>query len=353
MHQSERDHARQMATFDQNSQTFRSLNQLMWQVPLIAMSLTGGLWFGVAKTSSPIFQFSLLGLAALGNLVLIVVVARLRYIMDAYLVWLADFNTSGFVAAQGDKPWNGPFVVRRMFQAMFSLTAIISLGLMGVTARDAKWFQSANERSAAFYDRSAVDLVDRYEALPFAQAHPFLSDALSGKPRQRILDIGAGTGRDAAAMTALGHGVAAVEPSDAMRSIARATHPSLDIRWIDASLPRLDAQGLNDQRFDLIVLSAVWMHVHPMHRRAALERLSDLLTPGGRIYLTLRLGAADRDRAIFEVSPQELSVESARAGLTYRALAETPDLLGRPDVRWMSVVLTKPALPALAKPATP
>ena len=26
----------------------RSLNQIMWQVPMIAMTLTGGLWYAVA-----------------------------------------------------------------------------------------------------------------------------------------------------------------------------------------------------------------------------------------------------------------------------------------------------------------
>lgn len=342
MQQSERDHDRQMAAYDQNSQTFRSLNQLMWQVPLLAMSLTGGLWFGVAKTASPLFQLSLLTLAALGNLVLIVVVARLRYIMEAYLRWLEDFNASGFVAARGDKIWNGPFMVRRMFQTMFALTAIISLGLMGMTARDAKWFQSSSARSAAFYDRSATDLVDRYEALPFSQTHPFLVETLSGKPRERVLDVGAGTGRDAAAIAAMGHEVTAIEPSDAMRGVARAAHPSLNIRWIDATLPSLDAKGLEGQRYDLIVLSAVWMHVHPSHRRAALERMSDLLAPGGQIYLTLRLGSADKERAIFAVSAQELQVQAAGAGFAYKVIAETPDLLGRSDVRWLSVALNKP-----------
>ena len=38
--------------YEQNCQTFRSLNQLMWQVPIIAMTVTGGLWFGVGTFSS-------------------------------------------------------------------------------------------------------------------------------------------------------------------------------------------------------------------------------------------------------------------------------------------------------------
>ena len=43
--------------FEQNHETFRSLNHQMWQIPLISMTLTGGLWFGVSKVDgSPLFQ---------------------------------------------------------------------------------------------------------------------------------------------------------------------------------------------------------------------------------------------------------------------------------------------------------
>ncbi len=35
--------AQELAVYDQNSQTLRSLNQLFWQIPVISMSLTGGL----------------------------------------------------------------------------------------------------------------------------------------------------------------------------------------------------------------------------------------------------------------------------------------------------------------------
>jgi len=37
------------AAYEQNYQHFRSLNQIMWQIPVLATTLTGGLWFGVTK----------------------------------------------------------------------------------------------------------------------------------------------------------------------------------------------------------------------------------------------------------------------------------------------------------------
>jgi len=143
-------------------------------------------------------------------------------------------------------------------------------------------------------------------------------------------------------MAQFGHDVTAAEPSSEMRSLARAVHPNAKIRWIDAELPKLQSLTAAPQTYDLIVLSAVWMHVDPNHRLAALERLSNLLAPSGEIYMTLRSGPADEERAMYLVTPEELALLAPRVGLTYRQLDERPDLLGRSDIRWKTVVLTRP-----------
>jgi hypothetical protein len=39
---------RDKVCYEQNCEHMRSLNQIMWQVPMIAMTLTGGLWYAVA-----------------------------------------------------------------------------------------------------------------------------------------------------------------------------------------------------------------------------------------------------------------------------------------------------------------
>ncbi|MCA0359076.1 MAG: methyltransferase domain-containing protein [Proteobacteria bacterium] len=335
---------RELAVYDQNSQTLRSLNQLFWQIPVISMSLTGGLWFGVAKAeASPWFQLGLLGLAGVGNVVLVLILHRLRYVMDEYLSWLRQFDTSGFVAAPGKGWLDKPYSVRTALQTMFSLAAAFSFAMMVPSVLDVAKPRTAKARTLAFYDRAAEDLVDRYEALDFGQAHPHLAAKLSGAAPLNILDVGAGSGRDAAAMASLGHHVWAAEPSDRMRGLGRALHGAEEIQWLDASMPKLQAQGLTGRRFDLIVLSAVWMHVPVEDRREALERLSALLTQGGEIYLTLRLGPGDAGRAMYPVTSDELGRLAPLAGLEQRVLGDKPDLLGRKDISWRTVVLTKPA----------
>jgi hypothetical protein len=161
--QAQIEHERELAAFNQNHQTFRSLNQLMWQIPIITMTLTGGLWFGVSKVDeSPLFQTCLLFLACVGNIGLIFVLARLRYIMTEYLIWLENFHPKGFVAAKGRGFGTNSQTVRRVFQVLLGLVAIVSGALMLSTAMKMDWTgkpQSVSLQSLMIYDRRANELV--------------------------------------------------------------------------------------------------------------------------------------------------------------------------------------------------
>lgn len=120
-----------LAAYNQNFETFRALNALMWQIPLIAMTLTGGLWFGVSRVeSAQELRIGLLTLAVIGDLGLIVVLARLRYILGRYLAWLEAANPRGFVSAPGVNWRNGPETVKQAFQVMLFCAAVISVILL-------------------------------------------------------------------------------------------------------------------------------------------------------------------------------------------------------------------------------
>lgn len=95
---------RQKLCYEHNCEQFRSLNQIMWQVPVIAMTLTGGLWFGAASLESmPGFKYLLLTFGALANIGLILVLTRVRYVMHRYLDAIKRFYPDHFVAAGGTR----------------------------------------------------------------------------------------------------------------------------------------------------------------------------------------------------------------------------------------------------------
>jgi SAM-dependent methyltransferase len=205
--------------------------------------------------------------------------------------------------------------------------------------------------SIPHYEQHAARLVEQYESLSFQDVHAGLLDMLP-PPGATVLDIGAGSGRDAAWFAAHGYDVVAVEPSEAMLAHARARHPSSRIHWLSDSLPELAKVRRLGLSFDLILLSAVWMHIPPAARQRSLRKLATLLAPKGRIAISLRLGAPDSERAMYEVSLQELSNLAQQFGLRVVRTSDSHDKLGRSEVSWANVVLGLPddglgALPLL------
>jgi SAM-dependent methyltransferase len=201
------------------------------------------------------------------------------------------------------------------------------------------------------YEQHAARLVGQYESLAFEEVHADLLDLLPA-PGAAVLDVGAGSGRDAAWFAARGYEVVAVEPSDAMLASARALHPSNRIHWLPDTLPDLSRVRRLGLSFDLILLSAVWMHVPPPARERALRKLATLLVPKGRIAISLRLGAPDAERAMHAVSLPELSGLAQQFGLRIVRTTGSHDRLGRAEVTWSNVVLGLPddglgALPLL------
>ncbi len=339
-------HEMKKAAFDQNHAAFRSLNQQMWQIPLISMTLTGGLWFGVSRVEDfPLFQFALLFLAFAGNLILCLVIVRLRFVMDQYLEWLKVNYQPGFVPAEGEAWYHKSFVVRRSFQFMLALAAGLSLLLLIITVCSYLNEEPpimTDDPAITYYQDHATRLADGYEAVTLEAAHPALVSLIASEFADRsleVLDVGAGTGRDAAWFASRDHRVVAVEPSSAMRQIAQRLHIDSAIDWRDDSLPDLASIAASDERFDLIILSAVWMHVPPDQRQRALQTLKGLLKPQGAIYLTLRLGPPEPARGIHPVSEDEVHQLASSMGLRAERLDEQTDLLGRSNIRWVSMRL--------------
>ena len=205
--------------------------------------------------------------------------------------------------------------------------------------------------SISHYDQHAARLVEQYESLSFQEVHAGILGMLP-PAGATVLDVGAGSGRDAAWFAANGYDVVAVEPSEAMLAHARTRHASSRIHWISDSLPELANVRRLGLSFDLILLSAVWMHIPPAARQRALRKLATLLAPKGRIAISLRLGTPDADRAMYAVSFSELSSLAQQFGLRVVHTDDSQDRLGRSEVSWTNVVLGLPddglgALPLL------
>ena len=158
--------------------------------------------------------------------------------------------------------------------------------------------------SNAGYAQEAPRLLQRYEGLAPEDVHAQWRQWIPSAPSW-VLDIGAGTGRDAAWFVSLGHSVLAVEPTDELRHGAQQLHPEPEITWLKDSLPTLAQVTARAETFDVIMLNAVWMHLTEQERRTGFETLVSLMAPGARLFMSQRHGPVPEKRRMFDVSGAE------------------------------------------------
>jgi SAM-dependent methyltransferase len=202
------------------------------------------------------------------------------------------------------------------------------------------------------YDSQASALATRYESVSAEAVHAALLEFIPRGDDLIALDVGAGSGRDAAWLASLGYEVVAAEPAAGMRLEAQKRHSDPRIRWLDDRLPDLANVHQLGLAFDLILLSAVWMHIPPPARMRAFRKLATLLKPGGIILMSLREGAPEPDRPMWPAPSGEVEAFARTHGLAVLRSVTTEDQLGRTDVRWTGMCLRLPddgagALPLL------
>ena len=194
-------------------------------------------------------------------------------------------------------------------------------------------------------------LAVRYESIDPETLHADILDLLPQLPAS-VIDIGAGSGRDAAWFASKGYSVLAVEPSETMRDEGRRRHPDPRITWLDDGLPGLSSVYRLGGSFDVAVLSAVWMHVHPKERGRAFRKIVNILKPNGMIVVRLKTGPVEVERGMHPVSAEEIGRLARGHGAVILTERMSEDLLGRSDTRWSTLVLKFPddgtgALPLL------
>lgn len=198
------------------------------------------------------------------------------------------------------------------------------------------FFEREAEVSVSYYDEYAADIGQRYESLSSEKVHQVWLEHLPPKGAA-ILDVGAGSGRDAAWLAALGYEVVAVEPSAGMRAFAQEHHAEASIRWLDDRLPGLERTYALEMHFDVILCSAVWMHVAPSERERAFRKLAQLLKPKGLLIFTLRQGPPPA-QPMFAVSSEELVRFSHRFALESVRCSRSEDRWQRDGVFWETLI---------------
>ena len=172
---------------------------------------------------------------------------------------------------------------------------------------------STTTPALAHYRDHAGLLGARYQALttkdviaPVAQHLPPSS--------ARIIDIGAGSGRDAVWFAKMGHRVTGVEPVRELSEQVRRISEGVRVEWITDQLPNLGALTDRNGAYDLCLVSAVWHHLPERERSTALASIAALLRHGGTLLLSLRHGGDVDGSTVFDVDPDDTISIASDAG---------------------------------------
>ena len=188
------------------------------------------------------------------------------------------------------------------------------------------------------YADKAARLAAEYDAIDPEAIHGWIRPHL-GQGALDVLDVGAGSGRDAAWFSSMGHRVLAVEPSAAMREQGNGLHDGL--RWVDDSLPLLLKTAELGHAFDHIHLSAVWMHVMPGERSKAFANIVSLARPSATLAFLVRV-PHDPEREMHPTDPKEIPSLAKGNGLKLLHESTAKDHKGRAGIIWMRFVAMMP-----------
>jgi 2-polyprenyl-3-methyl-5-hydroxy-6-metoxy-1,4-benzoquinol methylase len=197
------------------------------------------------------------------------------------------------------------------------------------------------------YDREARTLAQTYNALATATVLPGLDERLpksDQRNRRRALDLGCGSGRDAFWLAhERGFDVTAVDGSAEMLAQAAKLKSHPRVQYMQDTMPALEklrAQAdRTHEKYDVILLSAVWMHLDEDERQVLMTHMAALANPQALVYISLRNGPAPADRPMFATAAAEVKKLGRAHNARFEALGTDDDKQGRGGVKWEYVTL--------------
>lgn len=161
---------KQELIFVEAGQHIRALNVILWQVPSMAIAITGGLWYGISLFDHETVKIAALLFTALVDLITIGIIWRLRTVMSAYLVAQLSFQ----LLSDHGKPKH---IVMWCWSAILFAAAV--LGMLGAWNVETLARESSNVKPVITSCETAFTLAISPEA---ARS----SSVASGKPSKNL-----------------------------------------------------------------------------------------------------------------------------------------------------------------------
>ncbi|OJJ15417.1 methyltransferase [marine bacterium AO1-C] len=196
------------------------------------------------------------------------------------------------------------------------------------------------------YSQVIQKFIEATSTISFEALHQDFLKFIPEKP-SRVLDVGAGIGRDAFELWKMGHQITAVEPLEEFREVGQQLYSSAPIEWIADAFPYLSSLDLstlgNHTSYDFILASGVWHHLNADEQVNSLHRVSELLATHGIFALSLRNGPAGAGTHVFATNVQQTIRQAKQCGLhPVLKLENQPSLMkNKKDVYWARLAFQK------------
>ncbi len=196
------------------------------------------------------------------------------------------------------------------------------------------------DKTISYYTNHVKELVDRYESADVSNLHALLLSSFQGG--SRLLELGCGSGRDAAFMLSNGFDVIASDAVQEMIDAAAACHKSLSGRLYRICLPRdlIPFPG----PFDGVYAIATFMHLTRPGIQEVFSRISRIVVPGGRLFFSVPLCRDDvredeldaGGRLFTSMSYSAWTDICRHAGFEIIESTTSSDGLGRKSFTWLN-----------------
>ena len=196
----------------------------------------------------------------------------------------------------------------------------------------------------SYYENSSSILVSRYESANVSSIQKLLLQTFEDK--NRLLEIGCGSGRDASFMYKNGFDIIAIDGSENMIKEAKKIHPEISNFLHIKVLPH----ELNfETKFDGIYSIATLMHLSFEDIKLTLSKIYHLLKPDGKFLMSVSLFRDDINKSGFDdkgrfflVLPQNRWIRLCEeVGFKIENMKTNKDGLNRIGIEWLTLITSK------------
>jgi len=200
-------------------------------------------------------------------------------------------------------------------------------------------------KTLSYYKNNAKHLSQRYESAKVDHIHSLLLHSFPSK--SYLLEIGCGSGRDAAFMHQNGCDVLAIDGSREMISEAKRCHPELTDRLQVIKVP--DELYFELSSFDGVYSIATLMHLEKDSIDSTFEKIVMILKSGGKFFFSVSIqrddvddqGKDEQGRHFTSLSEAEWIRCCEKHGLKLEYSEITGDGLDRDGIVWLTCIVRK------------